>query len=123
MLSLIENIDLIQDWLQMMIFTMLCTSWKCGVDLKKCYWLTDFRAKSRDPLGMKITLLNELLSGWRSDDGGTSEEEGPETPSSDRGLTPKRVLIFTSLTLLSLLSLTKYKNIDGTFNSQSRQWK
>ena len=57
-----------------------------------------------------------------SDDGGTSEEEGPETPSSDRGLTPKRVLIFTSLTLLSLLSLAKYKNIDGTFNSQSRQW-
>ena len=58
-----------------------------------------------------------------SDDGGTSEEEGPETPSSDRGLTPKRVLIFTSLTLLSLLSLAKYKNIDSTFTSQPRQWK
>ena len=47
-----------------------------------------------------------------SDDGGTSEEEGPETPSSDRGLTPKRVLIFTSLTLLLLLSLAKDGNID-----------
>ena len=65
MLNMIENIDLIQDWLQMMIFIMLCTWWKCGADLKKCDWLTDFRAKSRDPLGMKITLLNESLSGWR----------------------------------------------------------
>ena len=43
------------------------------------------------------------------------EEEIPQTP--------KRVLIFTSLTLLSLLSLAKYGNIDGTFKSQSRQWK
>ena len=58
-----------------------------------------------------------------SDDGGTSEEDGPGTPSSDRGLTPKRVLIFTSLTLLSLLSLAKYRNIDGTLKSQSCQWK
>ena len=70
-----------------------------------------------------------------SEDGGTSEEDSPGTPSSDRGSstsgsigspatpprspspihekeeipqTPKRVLIFTSLTLLSLLSLTKH---------------
>ena len=77
-----------------------------------------------------------------SEDGGTSEEDSPGTPSSDRGSstlgsigslatpprspspiqedleeeeipkTPKRILIFTSLTLLLLLSLAKDGNID-----------
>ena len=36
---------------------------------------------------------------------------------------PKRVLIFTTVTLLSLLSVCKSGYVDGTFKSQSRNWK
>ena len=48
----------------------------------------------------------------------TLHEDTEELPA-----VPKRVLIFTSLTLLSLLALTKSGYVDGTFKSQSRNWK
>ena len=87
-----------------------------------------------------------LLMGWMmmssdagiSDDGITSDDQehepldlgvNPEVSTEEiLGVSlaprlPPRVLVFTSLTLLCLLSVCKSGSVDGTFSSISKQWK
>ena len=62
-------------------------------------------------------------------DEGTGDEDQPnssfsdhdnldsslQSPNSAEDVKPKRILIFTSIALLSLLSLSRYGSVDGTF--------
>ena len=70
-------------------------------------------------------------------DEGTGDEDQPnssfsdhdnldsslQSPNSAEVVKPKRILIFTSIALLSLLSLSRYGSVDGTFKSVSKHWR
>ena len=50
-------------------------------------------------------------------------DSSPQSMNSTEVAKPKRILIFTSLALLSLLSLCRNGSVDGTFKSVSKHWK
>jgi hypothetical protein len=51
-----------------------------------------------------------------------AEEEGSAT-GNPQAKAPKRVILFTTIMMLGLLSKCRWGSVDGTFKSSSKQWK
>ena len=51
-----------------------------------------------------------------------AEEEG-STTGNPQAKAPKRVILFTTIMMLGLLSKCRWGSVDGTFKSSSKQWK
>ena len=97
--------------------------------------LSDFLPKSSSAAPGLDDALSSDGGSATSDDGVTSDDQEPldldiphDVPAENLDISvapslPPRVLVFTSLTLLGLLSVAKCGSVDGTFSSISKQWK